>query len=264
MTSILDKLRSVQTTTHTNLCVGLDSTVERLPNHYSRDLRSLVDFNQRIIEATQEYCCAYKINLAFYERYGSKGVAALEETRALIPSTHLSVADAKRGDIGNTAESYAYSLFDTLNFDAVTVNPYMGFDTVEPFLAYEGKLVFVLALTSNPGSADFQYLDVQGRPLYRTVMDRALQWKAQGECGFVIGATHPAELKALRTEYPHSVFLIPGVGAQGASAIDIRDANGRGPALINSSRAILYASSQEDFAQRARDVAMLTARDLSV
>ncbi len=262
--TISDKIREAQQRCHSTLCVGLDSTVEKLPEGFEKNLDSLVRFNELIIEATKDFCCAYKINFGFYERYGSLGYAALEKTRERIPSSHVSIADAKRGDIGNTAESYAVAILKTLDFDSVTVNPYMGHDTVAPFLSYENKLVFVLALTSNEGSADFQYLQLDGQPLYRRVMEKTLQWPSNALCGFVVGATHPSELADLRKDFPHVPFLIPGVGSQGASAEEIHKANAGGVAFVNSSRAILYASSKNDFAERAADVARATAASLMI
>ncbi len=256
-----EKTRRIQEST-SMLCVGLDTSVERLPEGLPRTLDGMVSFNRHIIEATKDLCCAYKINFAFYEQYGHEGMTALEQTAAHLPSTHIRIADAKRGDIGNTAEAYARSVFEHMPFDAVTVSPYMGHDSVTPFLAYADKLVFILALTSNPGSHEFQRLQLAGRPLYEIVMDAALDWAGPAERGFVVGATHPQELEAIRTRHPHVPLLIPGVGAQGGDPVALRLANGNGPAFINSSRAILYASSGADFAECAREVALSTAADL--
>ncbi len=262
--TILEKTASIQQKTKTTLCVGLDTMIERLPAPLPRSLDGLVEFNKIIIEATSDCCSSYKVNFAFYERYGSEGFKALERTRQLLPDEHISIADAKRGDMGYTAESYAHSILKELDFDSITVNPYMGFDTVESFLAYPNKLVFILALTSNPGSDDFQNLLIDNVPLYRVVMRRALQWKGRADRGFVIGATHPHQLAELRQEFPNIPLLIPGVGTQGADPAEIREANGGGIAFVNSSRAILYASKEADFAEKAREVALQTASQLSV
>ncbi len=262
--SIREKLYQIQQLNNTMLCVGLDATVEKLPHGFGNSLDELLRFNMEIIEATKDYCCAFKINFGFYERYGSAGYRILEKTREAIPSNHISIADAKRGDIGNTADSYAVSILETMNFDSVTVNPYMGKDTVDAFLRYDNKLVFILALTSNPGSADFQYLTIGSKPLYRHVMDTALAWPSHAECAFVVGATHVEELAELRASYADVCFLIPGVGSQGADARSIHRANAGGPAIVNSSRAILYASSADDYAEAAARIARESAAQLCV
>lgn len=244
------------------LCIGLDTTVDKLPIGFSRTPQGMVSFNREIVEATKDLCCSYKINFAFYEQYGHEGMRALEQTVALLPDSHIRIADAKRGDIGNTAEAYARSVFELMPFDSVTVSPYMGHDSVLPFLSYADKLVFILALTSNPGSREFQRLPTDEGLLYEVVMKSAMRWEGPADRGFVIGATHPQELESIRRHYPHVPLLIPGVGAQGADPAALRAANGNGPAFINSSRAILYASQDTDFAERARAVAQLTANAL--
>lgn len=259
--NILDKTKALQST-NSMLCVGLDSSVDKLPAGIPRTLQGMLEFNKHIIDATKDVCSAYKLNFAFYEQYGYKGVQVLEETVAMLPHTHLRIADAKRGDIGNTAEAYARSVFEHMPFDSVTVNPYMGADSVTPFLAYAEKLVFILALTSNPGSHDIQRLRVPSGALYEHVMQAALQWQGPAVKGFVVGATHAQELAMVRTRFATVPFLIPGVGAQGADPADIRRANADGPAFVNSSRAILYASSGSDFAEKARQVAQTTAAEL--
>lgn len=258
-----EKARRLQETT-SMLCVGLDTSIDRLPAGIPKTVQGMVAFNRRIIEATKDVCCAYKINFAFYEQYGHEGVAALEQTADLLPDSHVRIADAKRGDIGNTAEAYARSVFERMPFDAVTVSPYMGHDSVEPFLSYADKLVFILALTSNPGSREFQRLSVHDTPLFRQVMDAALTWSGPAERGFVVGATHPRELADIRERYPQVPLLVPGVGAQGGDPVALREANGGGPAYINSSRAILYASADVDFAEKAHEVARMTAADLQL
>ena len=248
------------------LCVGLDPILDRIhPSLRSSDEgETITRFLEAIIDATRPFAAAYKVNTAFFEQYGLSGIRALYAVREHIADSFC-IIDAKRGDIANTSSAYARALFDDLHADAVTVAPYMGSDSVEPFLAYEGKLVYVLGLTSNPGSADFQRLDIHGRPLYQHVMHTALGWKGAAARGFVVGATHPAELEDLRTTFPEIPFLIPGIGSQGGDTDTIARANGNGPALFNSSRGILYAGDGDDFAQKAADVARrvssLTRRD---
>lgn len=236
------------------LCVGLDPDLDRLPAHLRQEPRALEQFLAAIIQATRPHAAAFKINTAFFEQYGREGLDALYAVRDAVGSSYC-IIDAKRGDIGNTSAAYAKAVFDDLLADAVTVAPYMGSDSIEPFLAYENKVVYTIALTSNPGSADFQRLKVDGEPLYRRVMHTALGWKGAAHRGFVVGATHPEELADLRTAFPEVPFLIPGVGAQGGDPQVIAAANQGGPALVNSSRGILYASSGEDFADHAADVA---------
>jgi orotidine-5'-phosphate decarboxylase len=215
----------------------------------------VLEFNRQIIEATQDLVCAYKPNLAFYEAMGDRGLNALRETLKLIPKSVLSIGDGKRGDIGNTAERYAKSLFDDFGFDSVTVNPYMGFDSIEPFLKNPEKGVFILTLTSNPGSKDFQRLKVGTRPLYERVVHAAKKWNMNQNIGFVVGATHPKELQGIRKIVPDMPILIPGIGKQGG---DLKSAirygcNKHGQlAIINASRSIIYASSGKDFAVTAR------------
>jgi orotidine-5'-phosphate decarboxylase len=236
------------------LCVGLDPDVSRIPAHIAEGDKPLQTFLAAIIDSTREFAAAYKINTAFFEQYGRQGIDAMYDVRAHVGNSFC-IIDAKRGDIGNTSAAYAVSLFSDLEADAVTVAPYMGSDSVEPFLAFPDKLVYVLALTSNPGSSDFQRILIKGKPLYRTVIETALQWQKAGGLGFVVGANRPSELAELRSAFPEVPFLVPGIGAQGASEAEIIEANDGGPALFNMSRAILYASGGEDFAEKAAFVA---------
>ncbi len=236
------------------LCVGLDSDIDKLPVGFNKDLEGLVSFNAAIIEATKDHCVAYKVNTAFYERYGSGGWDALEKTRALLPSSHFLIADAKRADIGNTTHQYALAFFEQLDFDAVTVAPYMGRDSVEPFLNYPGKWTILLAITSNPGSMDFQLLtDAEGIPIYARVAQKAVSWADPEQLMFVCGATRPEQLEFMRKTAPDHFFLVPGVGAQGGSLEEVcnkcmTDDVG---ILVNSSRSIIYASSGPDFQSAA-------------
>ncbi len=248
------------------LCVGLDTVVEKLPDSIRAADNPLFTFNKAIIDATADYAAAFKVNLAFYEAYGLQGWEALQQTFAYLPEDVLKIADAKRGDIGNTATMYARAIFDELGADAVTVNPYMGFDSAEPFLQDDEKGVFFLCLTSNPGSHDFQHFSNGDVCLYERVAETVNSWNVRGNCGLVVGATHPDELAAVRNLAPNLPFLIPGIGAQGgdlvASVKNGTDVNGSS-ALFNSSRAIIYASSGNDFAAAASEAAKLTRDQLN-
>ncbi len=255
MKSFNKRLQEIQRQRNSLVCVGLDADPSKFPVSIRTLEHAVREFNKRIIEATQDLVCAYKPNLAFYEALGERGLSALRETLKLIPGTVMTIGDAKRGDIGNTAERYAASLFDDFGFDAVTVNPYMGSDSVEPFLRRPEKGVFLLALTSNPGSKDFQRLKIGSVPLYEKIVRKAKQWNTADNIGLVVGATHPKELQRVRTIVPDMPILLPGIGNQGG---DLKSAircgcskNGYG-AVINASRSILYASSGDDFAEAAR------------
>jgi orotidine-5'-phosphate decarboxylase len=241
------------------LCVGLDTDIRRIPSHL-RDLDDpIFEFNRRIIEATAPYAVAYKPNIAFYEAQGPAGWESLEKTLEVIPDDIFTIADAKRGDIGNTSDLYARAFFERMNFDAVTVAPYMGRDSVAPFLAYEGKWVFLLALTSNPSAADFQYHRENGQPLYEKVVLTAQKWAEElpGQMGFVTGATRPEQLGEIRALAPEAFFLVPGVGAQGGTVADVAShgLNDLVGLLVNSSRGIIYAAGGEDFAEGAAEKA---------
>jgi orotidine-5'-phosphate decarboxylase len=237
------------------LCVGLDTDPRKIPAHLQDADDPVFEFNRAIIEATSAYAVAYKPNIAFYEAQGPKGWISLQKTLAIIPKDCLTIADAKRGDIGNTSALYARAFFETMDFDAITVAPYMGSDSVKPFLQFPGKWVFLLALTSNPGADDFQLQTVAGETLYEKVVREAIHWSAglPGHLGFVTGATRPSYLKAIRQIAPQNFFLVPGVGAQGGDLEGVCE-NGmhaRGGLLINSSRGIIYASDGKDFALQA-------------
>ena len=234
------------------LCIGLDPDPELMPG------MDVLQFNRAIIEATCDLVCAYKPNLAFYEALGTEGTAILEKTIKHVPGDIAVIGDAKRGDIGNTARVYAKALFSILGFDAATVNPYLGYDSIEPFISCRDKGVFILCRTSNKGAADFQDLRTDGLPLYEAVAKKAREWNIHGNIGLVVGATYPEELKRVRSMCPDMPLLIPGVGAQGgdlASAVGYGvDARGE-KAIINVSRQILYASKEKNFALAARNVA---------
>ncbi|HPR87127.1 MAG TPA: orotidine-5'-phosphate decarboxylase [bacterium] len=248
------------------LCVGLDSVVDKIPAELQHDSDPLFAFNKAIIDATAPYAAAYKVNTAFYEAHGLAGWQALEKTFRYLPADVIRIADAKRGDIGNTSKMYARAVFGQLGADAVTVHPLMGGDSVAPFLEEEARGVFFLCLTSNPGSRDFQHLDCGGRPLYEAIALKVQQWNARGNCGLVVGATQPEQLGAIRTLVPELPFLIPGIGAQGGDLeASVRLGTGRAGrgALFNSSRAILYASAEEDFREAAARAARTTRDDLN-
>lgn len=250
-----EKLARIEQQNQSRLCVGLDTDKQKIPPHLLSAADPLTAFNRAIIEATSDLVSSYKLNIAFYEQYGTAGWEALRATLACIPEHIVTIADAKRGDIGNTSAAYASAFFEHFSFDAITVSPYMGADSVQPFLAYPDKMVFILALTSNAGSGDFQRLVCDGKPLYQRVVETAMGWTEHDNVGFVVGATHPGELAEVRALVPNAPFLIPGVGAQGGDAQATMHANGSGPALVNVSRGVLYASSAEDFAERAREEA---------
>jgi len=248
----IDKLLDASRKNNSWLCIGLDPDPELMPE------LDVPQFNKAIIEATSDLVCAYKPNLAFYEALGTEGLAILEKTIKCIPGNIPVIGDAKRGDIGNTARAYARALFSVLGFDAATVNPYLGFDSIEPFIDYEDKGVFILCRTSNKGAADFQDLRTDGLSLYEAVARKAREWNTYGNIGLVVGATYPEELKKVRSICPEMPLLIPGIGAQGG---DLASAVGYGvddrgeKAIINVSRQILYASREKDFARAARNVA---------
>lgn len=248
------------------LCVGLDADISRLPRHLLDRGDPVFEFNKAIIDATKDLCVAYKPNLAFYEALGSKGWESLRKTLDYIPEEHFTIADAKRGDIGNTSRLYAQAFFGEMGFDAVTVAPYMGVDSVKPFLEFEGKWVILLALTSNKGSRDFQFdWQENGQPLYEKVMRKAQEWGTPGNLMYVVGATHPEKFKEIREIAPHHFLLVPGVGAQGGDleALTRHGANSEVGLLVNSSRGIIFASEGEDFAEKARAAAQTLQQSMA-
>jgi orotidine-5'-phosphate decarboxylase len=264
--SFCQRLQQVADRKNSWLCVGLDPAPDKFPDALKDDPDAVLKFNQAIIAATNQYAAAFKINLAFYETLGKEGHAILQETIAAIPKETIIIADAKRGDIANTARQYARATLEVLNADAVTVNPYMGLDTLEPFLDFPGKGIFVLCLTSNPGARDFQYLPVNGRPLYEVLLQKLVENLPVESFGIVAGATQAEQLGSLRSIAPDTPFLVPGIGAQGG---DLEKAvrlggNSRGDlALINASRSILYASQDEDFAEAAAQEAKKLRDDMN-
>jgi orotidine-5'-phosphate decarboxylase len=245
------------------LCVGLDTDLDKIPSHLQNLDDPVFEFNKQIIDATIPYAVAYKPNLAFYEVLGPRGLESLEKTLEYIPDELFTIADAKRGDIGNTSNMYAKAFFEKMNFDSITLSPYMGHDSILPYLEYKGKWAIILALTSNEGSIDFQHLDVAGdhhdffdienKELFELVIDRCEKLGSTDQIMFVVGATKAKFMKNIRGRVPDHFFLIPGVGAQGGSLEDVAQSamNDHCGILVNASRSIIYASSGEDFAEAA-------------
>lgn len=259
LTKLLNKKKSF-------LCVGLDTDINKIPKHLLSEPDPVVAFNKAIIDATKEYAVAYKINTAFYEAQGLDGWRRMEETRSYIPQDIFTIADAKRGDIGNTSEQYARTFFETYPYDSVTVAPYMGKDSVQPFLTFEEKWAIVLGLTSNAGSADFQ-LQISGdEQLYKKVLKTVAGWGNASNTMFVIGATRKEQLKEVRDLLPEHYFLVPGVGAQGGDVHTVcsNATNKDGGLLINVSRGILYAGNGEHFAEKANDEAAKYQKEMEV
>lgn len=236
------------------LCVGLDTDPAKIPDFLHQEEDPVFAFNKAIIDATLPYCVSYKINTAFYEAQGLKGWASMEKTVHYIPESHFRIADAKRGDIGNTSSQYAHAFLKALPFDAITIAPYMGEDSVKPFLQFEGKWAIVLGLTSNPGAADFELKVLSDhKRLYETVITSVKQWGTTDNLMFVVGATQADAFINLRSLAPDHFFLVPGVGAQGGSLAEIskKAMNKDVGILVNSSRDIIYASAEKDFAEAA-------------
>lgn len=241
------------------VCVGLDTDSEKIPKTVARKSDPIFKFNKAIIDLTADVVCAYKPQIAFYAAEGEKGLNALKKTVDYLKKNYPQIpiiCDAKRGDIGNTAAKYTEEIFDWFGFDAVTVNPYLGFDSIEPFLERKDKGIIILCRTSNPGAADFQDLKIEGKPLYKKVAEKVAKWdKKYGNCLMVVGATWPKQLKEIRKIAPNTPLLVPGIGAQGgeveAAIKNGQDKNGAG-LIINSSRGIIYASDGPDFAKAAR------------
>ena len=242
------------------LCVGLDVDLEKVPEHIKTMEDPLYEFSKAIIDSTAAYAVAYKPNIAFFETYGPEGMASLKRVMDYLNNKHpeiFTIADAKRGDIGNTATRYAKAYFETYNFDSITIAPYMGKDSVEPFLSFDEKYAILLALTSNEGSSDFQTQLVGGQMLYEKVIQTSVEWQGSERLMYVVGATKANALRKIRELIPNSFLLIPGVGAQGGSLTEVAE-NGLSidvGLLVNSSRGIIYASTDENFAREAEKAA---------
>ncbi|MEJ2618603.1 MAG: orotidine-5'-phosphate decarboxylase [Ignavibacteriaceae bacterium] len=239
------------------ICVGLDTDINRIPVHLKNFENPVLEFNKAIINETYNYAAAYKINFAFYEKLGPAGFEIIKQTISLIPQDILIIGDAKRGDIGNTSKMYAEALFDIFNLDAITVNPYLGEDSVVPFLERDDKLVFLLALTSNPGAEDFEKLKLNnGQFLFQKVIEKVKNWNKKNNCGIVFGATKIEELKENINSFGNLPVLLPGVGAQGGSLEHVVTAfkeNNKPDFIINVSRSIIYKSKDKDFAKTAQN-----------
>lgn len=249
------------------LCIGLDVDLNKIPKHLLATEDPIFEFNKAIIDATHDLCVSYKPNTAFYEAYGLKGWQSLQKTIQYINEKHpeiFTIADAKRGDIGNTSSMYAKAFFEDLQFDSVTVAPYMGKDSVEPFLAFENKHTIMLALTSNEGAFDFQTKKVDGKELYKQVIETSKTWRNSENLMYVVGATKAEYFTEIRSIVPDSFLLVPGVGAQGGSLTEVckYGMNAQAGLLINSSRGIIYASNGEDFAVKAREEALKLQQEM--
>jgi orotidine-5'-phosphate decarboxylase len=239
------------------ICVGLDTDPQKLPLHFKKDEDSILEFNKSIIEATLEFAAAYKINFAFYEKFGSEGLDILKQTVGIIPNDILKIGDAKRGDIGNTSRYYAESLFDYYGFDSTTINPYMGEDSVKPFLEYSDKLIFILALTSNPGANDLEKLQLKDEKyVFQKVIEKVKLWNKDRNCGIVFGATNLKELQENIKEFGNLPVLLPGVGAQGGNFEEVMSTfieQKKLNLLVNVSRGIIYKDNTSRFAKAAAE-----------
>ncbi|MBX2930414.1 MAG: orotidine-5'-phosphate decarboxylase [Chitinophagaceae bacterium] len=247
------------------LCVGLDTDITKIPKHLQHIPNAIVQFNKAIIDATKNYCVSYKINTAFYEAMGTKGWDIMEETLHYIPNTHFKIADAKRGDIGNTSSYYAKTFFETYPFDALTVAPYMGEDSIRPFLEYDNKFTIVLGLTSNAGAKDFELLKVGERFVYEKVIESIAKWGTPNNLMFVVGATQAVELTNIRAIVPDNFLLVPGIGFQGGSLREVSKygMNKECGLLVSISRAIIYAGTHESFAEEAKQISLEYQTEMS-
>tara|TARA_B000000475_G_scaffold253620_1_gene232021 strand:+ start:317 stop:1129 length:813 start_codon:yes stop_codon:yes gene_type:complete len=249
------------------LSIGLDSDIKKIPTHLLEMEDPVFEFNKQIIDATKDLCVAYKLNIAFYESIGLSGWHSLKKTLDYIPEGFFVIADAKRGDIGNTSKMYAKAFFEALNFSAVTVTPYMGSDSVKPFLSFDNKWVIILALTSNKGALDFQNIESKhGKPLFKQVIETSKEWGTNNDIMYVVGATRAEQLLEIRKIIPNHFLLVPGVGAQGGSIKDVSKygMNSDCGLLVNSSRSIIYAGSEIDFANRARIEAEKLQKEMAI
>ncbi len=248
------------------LCVGLDTDITKIPPHLLKYKNPILEFNKQIIDATHDLCVAYKPNIAFYELYGAKGWETLEKTVRHIPDKLFKIADAKRGDIGNTSTMYASAFLQNMNFDAITVSPYMGEDSIKPFLEIKNKWVIILGLTSNKGAQDFQFLQSNKKPLFRTIIEKSMQYGTPENTMFVIGATKETYFKEIRQFCPEHFFLVPGVGAQGGDLQKLSEygMNKDVGLLVNATRSIIYASSGKDFAEKARTEAQRLQKEMQL
>ena len=250
----------------TFLCVGLDTDLSRIPIHLLKEKDPIFEFNKQIIDATHDLCVAYKPNIAFYEVYGSKGWESLQKTMEYIPKEIFTIADAKRGDIGNTSKMYARAFFENLKFDSVTVAPYMGEDSVTPFLGFKNKWVILLALTSNKGADDFQFFGNEKEQLFEKVLKQSKKWGNDKNLMYVVGATRPEMFTAIRKLVPDNFLLVPGVGAQGGELSEVckYGMNTDCGLLVNSSRGIIYAGNDKNFAKKSRKEALQLQKEMAI
>ncbi|MEJ7653641.1 MAG: orotidine-5'-phosphate decarboxylase [Chloroflexia bacterium] len=267
MKTFLNKLRSSIVRTNGLLCVGLDPDPARIPPEYGRGADAAFQYNRMVVEATADLACAYKPNLAFYERYGAEGIRALERTLSVIPAHTPTIADAKRGDIANTSEAYAEALFGALGFDSATVSPYLGLEALRPFLDWEGKGVWILCRTSNPESTEFQSILANGEhgvePLFLHVARAVARLDSRAVAGLVVGATACGDVQRVRAVAPDAPLLIPGVGLQGGGLEEAVGVHGQAPALINASRSILFPAGGEPTPARVRAAAQTVHAQIS-
>jgi orotidine-5'-phosphate decarboxylase len=247
------------------LCIGLDTDISKIPQHLLNKEDPIFEFNKQIIDATKDLCVAYKPNIAFYESLGAKGWESLQKTIDYIPKDIFTIADAKRGDIGNTSKMYANAFFNTLNFDSITVAPYMGEDSVTPFLDFNNKWVILLALTSNKGADDFQFFNNGKEQLFEKVLKQSQKWGNDENLMYVVGATRPEMFTEIRKIVPNNFLLVPGVGAQGGSLSEVckYGMNKDCGLLVNSSRGIIYAGNDENFAEAARNSALQIQKEMA-
>ncbi|HMS34233.1 MAG TPA: orotidine-5'-phosphate decarboxylase [Ignavibacteria bacterium] len=237
-----DKLQNIIIKNKSNLVIGLDPDLGKIPSLFLKYKNPVLEFNKLIIESTKNLVAGYKPNMAFYECLGEQGVEAIRETVKTIPDELIKICDAKRGDMGNTAEYYAKTYFDIYGFDSITLSPYMGFDSIEPFAKYKDKAVYILALTSNPGGSDFQKLKVDGKYLYELILEKSLSWNKNNNIGYVFGANHTSELNAFTSSHPDVPLLIPGIGAQSNDLKSLLQNLHTKNFVINSSRGIIYSA----------------------
>jgi orotidine-5'-phosphate decarboxylase len=245
---IIEKIENRIKSSNSRVCVGLDLDIEKIPPHLPKNMDGLFEFAKEIIHSTKDHVLAYKPNLAFFEVFGSKGFELLEKILKEIPNDIITIADAKRGDIGNTANMYAKTFFETFGFDIITVNPYMGYDSISPYLNYEDKGTIVLGLTSNKGSEDFQEILVDERSFAEIVSEKVEKWNVKNNLMLVVGATNGEKIEKIRNIAKDLYFLVPGIGAQGGSLHEVIKYSGKN-VIVNSSRGIIYASQKKDFAE---------------
>lgn len=246
MTSF-EKLNKIQLKNNTRLCVGLDPQMEKLPKPIPKNIEGIFEFNKIIVELTSKFVSAYKLNFAFYEQFGSRGIEILEKTLEIIPESTITIADVKRADIGNTSKAYARAIYEHFKFDCATVNPFLGMDSLEPFFDYKNRLNFVLIVTSNAGSSDFQKLKIDKKYLYEIILDKLLSNFSVQNLGLVVGATSEKEFQKVREIASENFILVPGIGAQGGNLQNILEKNRNQNLLVNVGRDIIFASQDENF-----------------